>query len=431
MRLTISRSDLAAYATMEAEPMLACTRALTRYPELQGQLAQNVNLPSPVWRQLWGKRPELNRAIDLVSRQLPRPDRDVVLSGETRSRVLCALIEHNVLSLDEQEDLLRTAPDAALSCLLEQSWVDPSLRVRLARHVGGLSLLSEIAYDTSGAFTDDEVSSLLDTFDTWVPEGRFRERSHLLKVLLFLRPSLVATAARSSVDSLVTAAAGSLNLSADLARVIAGLDPASTLGDKDLVDRRFALLALVNNPVVGLDVVSEVVARCEKVAGLEQVVSSYDRRKTRPGLTVSYTEVSDPEQITWLVRRSLPSEYHPARSMELILLAQNPHLDDASRVSVESAAITELYCDPRLGHALKDSLLTVPAFVPVVTELTEPVTAAPRKQRHASLWGPVSTFCQAAELRLGGQAEQWEVAVGLLDEFDGTVEDLLELAVRI
>jgi hypothetical protein len=401
--------------------MLACSQALLAYPDVHSEMSLNPRLPSTVWRVLWGKRPELARATALVARPLPRPDRDLVLKSETRSKVLGLLVEHNELSFDEQETVAEFSSEKLAETLLAQSWVDPAIRKRIALNAGGMPLLEELAYGQLGQFDALEAADLVAKFSQWGPQDHFRERSFLVRLLLLRRPELLDLAARSDQDVLVTTAAGVLGLPEPLARVIAGLADGQNPGldDEQLIARKFALLALVNNPSVPLSLVKEVVERVKDLPDLEQATSSLPRRTKRPDVVPSAADASGPE-LNWLLSRSLPSDYGPGRFADLLELLGNPHLEERDMLSVRAGLSSWLLGDPRLCAAIAE-MLPDKTLLPVRDE------RAYREQADLR----VVVFCEAAEAVLGCEPAAWETLVGLMEDFSGPREELLSVCAAL
>lgn len=419
MRLT--RSDLASDGLFPPEVSLACLTVLARDARMHDTLAANPVLPDVLWRQLWGTRPPAARAKLLVSRTLSSELRQIVLERESRVGVLAEFVQYNALTPTEQAQLVARSHGAPVDVLLAQNCLAADLRKEAALKASPSSLLQEVAYDPYGLFDDVEAIALTGYADELLGSVPARARSRYLRALLFHRPSVIEHVLQSgNVDSFMTAAAGSLTLSADAAWTIAKAPLGQT--PDEFEQGKFALMALLANPVVGLDVVQHVrdaVAACpwNGSYAAQQICSVADGRLSR-GEHMKFVpgEPLDLPALQWLLRRGLPSDYGAGRELELLVAVTNESSTDAIRTRAAGAllAIAEPALLERHRSALEDSGLTWQSAVQGVLRAPVPATST-------------ATWAMLAR-ELGPSLSRWETFLGLLEEFDGSLEDLVAVS---
>lgn len=433
MQHRLSRQIIAEYTLFPTEVSLVVHTILARLPDMCSTLASNPTVLSPVWRQLWGsKRPDAGLAKLLVSRELSKPDRELVLKRESRAKVLAALLTHNILDRGEQEKVAEVASSSLATTLLEQPWLVPDLRKEIAVRAGGISLLEELTLAPSGRFSDDEIVELLTSFHEWGPTNHFRERSAQLKLLFSRRPGVIDAVlaiswpaeASFAADVLRTAVAGCSHLTVTQAELLGGVvDGVCTL-DKAARDRcRYLLLALVANPSTPLAVVSAV-KQVAELSSEHELRVACDRRANRTYVPGPYYQVGDPSTLDWLIGRACPSSYGSApRIMELVELAQNPHL------SAEQAAWVLVSVDQYVpNEIMREHRSVLESLLPRSAAWDQPNASPPSPGRFRGWPEPVLDL---AAQRLGTNASAWETLLGLLHEFEGSFEDLIELSVQI
>ena len=445
MRNRISRATLASIPGLPADVAATCQRILALRDDMHAWLSTNPELDASVWYALWGTtRPEADVAQGLVGRTLDAAQRNVVITKENRVGVLRIFVAHNELTLEEQKLLSGKANAAA--ALLEQPWLEQSLRKPLAKKVGGLALLREIALSPAGVFSDDELVELVGTYPTWASSSSdlrrgAKDRNRFLRILFGRRPALIGpvldavigtgstpnrTLGRHEQD-ILTSIAGSAHLDGDAAARIAGMDDGnSTLTRADLDALHYCLLALVNNPRCPRDVVEAVgnAATAQRSNGAYVYQDVVRRRNERPEITGSFTEITDTETLGWLVRRSLP--YHgqessrPARPVELIELAKNPNLTPEQLDSLRGAIEREVE-----GELIAQDVELLGVLWP---EGGQPSAETTPTRHHPGTPPQVQEAFTLGVERLGNDPVRWETLIGLLDDYDGTFEELVALS---
>lgn len=419
----LSRWDIAASGNFPEEVASACLSVLAKDPLMWDYLAQNRALPQDVWLHIWGaRRQPAARAEALCDRALPRQLRDAVLLRESRVGVLSALIRNNPLDTDEQELLIASAPPAVLDVLTQQPWLNVELRRAAVERSSPITLLRELAYDRYAVFSnEDAINALEDPAVRGAEPARLR--SVFLRALLFHRPGVIgAVISDGACDSLATAAAGSVTLSAaDAARlaIAPGADPVG-----ELKARRFTLMALVANPVVPLEVVKQVEDTLQGAGvgrdfELSQLLQSVERRlRFGSVVNVEAGQELSKEASAALMRRGLPSEWSPGREIELLIVATatGPTDEDRSR----AWAALQVVGTPDLLDRHADALSAAGCSAPAPSGAPARLAQDPRQH----VWDLLAE-------NLGSSGPHWENMLGLTEGFEGSLEDLLAVSVAL
>jgi hypothetical protein len=420
----------------------------------------------------------LTAAQSLAGRRLDKQQRLHVLANEERARVLNAMIKVNALDPDEQ-DLLVANPgfcDMVATNLLKAKWVTWKIARVAAEHLGGQQLLDFLVDVPDTELTPAETAEIMSRFAQWGPatkpgenKGAWRRKIELER-LLDTKPYLLPVAvAAGQHDSVLSAACGSRKLTDPvLQRRAAGLDQGI---DRDrLFERRFALMVLVNNPVVPAALATEVADLAEKFdprAFSNLIESARTRAERRPvHVQVPFEQVNDEEILDWLVKRTrsyYTETQHGTRTKlgkirDIEALAANPNLTERHAIDIRSHLEDEdIY--PHLGGETVDRARR--AFSATHPGLTRPAwTEGPsgrdydpdemqyddageeyaayhdRYDEEQSLkltldsvrrYGGTGALVHAAT-RLGTHAERWEVFLKLAADYDGTVGELIEVS---
>lgn len=438
MRNDINRIGFASFGGLPDEIAALCQRLLARREELVPHLCHNPGLTEDTWFTLWGAtRPSADHGKALVSRKLTRAQRETVVRKESRTSVLEQFLEFNELDLDEQR--LLAGKDNVAGLLLSQEWCHPTLRKSLALKAKGLHLLGEIAYGRGDLFSDSEVVSLLSTYHEWGSEGvrgaKRRERSAALRVLFGRRPGVIDSLLVPTTSipdghliTMLTAAAGSANITAEQARSIATIQHTRGLHADDL---QFCWLALLANPRCPHAVAQELddSTWAANRAGKWQIRNAAERCLQGRVVEGSLSELSDPEDLAriWQRAKSSAGQWgcRPVRPVEALELATNEHLDTATWKSLRLELLGGV--PDQLVACYRDTIAKV--------HPGDEVRGMSREQRalvyeHSTPARLSEAFALAAE-RLGTDSVKWETLLGLLDDFDGTFEELVTLAETI
>lgn len=465
---------LALWAWFSPEVADVVEPILIAHPELRPFLAANSHLSERGWYALWPKRPRPSSeiAVSLANRELDKERRRHVLECDTRAKTLQALIEQNVLEPDEQKVLLASkgAAGKVAAELLQQPWVDPALAREAAERAGGWHYLIWLAGTDTTIVSDEEVSAFLAGYRSWEPKKiEYRTRSAALKKLLARRPAAIAAAVGPDQhEAVVTAAAGSRHLvEAAWQYRVAGITPGAAKApftSSELTQRKYALLALVNNPVCCQDVLDEITRQLELAdLGYEaaDILRSIKHRRglDRPTVGTTYDKVEDPEVLDWLVRRSQvqldpeTDRQRPGQPHDLPLLAANPHLNQDQAEKVANALRQRPAHDALGDEGVRTALASLaerfehvrlrgeqePAEREPAEEAREAYLARERPYALRSAQSDCTlvraqgntSWMIYAEEALGTNAEAWEHFLGLVDTFEGTFAELTELAIAL
>lgn len=418
----ITRDTIAEFGGLAPEPAAACQQALLNRKETWDSLSCNPDLTTETWKRLWGNtRPSAARAKRLVARPLTKDLRAIVIEKENRVSVLACLIEENELDLDEQRRLLDKGNVG--EHLLKQQWFSESLRKEAALSAGGAALLHELAYAPQERFSDEEVKNLLDDHHRWsgVLDRPSSTNARALRVL-FGRRGVAGTGLQASGSprtELLTALAGSANLTEAEARwIVKFRDGKSTLTAAELEGLRYCLMALVANPRCTLEVIDALSAI---LPAHHDVAQAAKRRSGREAIHGPISGLKDPDQIEWLLSRSCPAYgsfgFRQGRPLELIELAKNQNLNDEQRAKVVAGLGEDLEPELRRLHpelGLGEQANTRDALKEDRTAMVLPD------------W--YTSAMDLASRKLGADQQRWETLLGLLEDFEGNFEELVELA---
>lgn len=339
-------------------------RVIVGIPGMAELLAQNEYTPlaDDVWFQLYTVKPKptADVAEGLVNRPLTPAQIDHVIANEARTRALTALVYHHPLTVTQQETLAasKAFKTKVAEALGEAPWCEPGLARRCAEAAGGKMFLEWLAHSPLDVISDAEVIDWLDRFDDWAPR-RSKERRALLLTIMHRRPAVIGPAVRTGNDDLILVAAGCRHLTdTETQWLAAGFtadhEPPDFASMNDVTGFKYRWMALGNNPVCNLDLVQAMIDAAATSSGMVEARTSLQSRMKRAGdrpqVTVPYEQVDDPTVIDWLVSRSLPftstygDSHRPARAWDLAALAQNPHMEGDHPFRVHQA----------LNHLLED-----------------------------------------------------------------------------
>lgn len=306
-------------------------------------LLQNefVELDSEVLDRLYTKKrkPSADDAVALLSRPLSDAQIKKVLLLETRTRPIQALCETNRLSEElvkvafEQKKIAETVATTLVKHgFLEDESLDPVLRERAAVLAGPPSMLRWM--DTSATKTEEAVKATLSSSSLDHPHRLRREDRPVLSRVIEAYPSSIETLVRPEISSSVLqVVCASRHLSKDLQQKVISV----ALAHPDQTGVEFALLALVNHPVCEKEVVESVKNSFQSASKAQDAASRRLKDwEKKPTVTVSYSEVSDPGVLSWMVKRATSFDgrqgfYTPPKPFEVAALCHNPNLSDDQR----------------------------------------------------------------------------------------------------
>ena len=428
INFVLSRSSIASFGVLPNDVGEVCFGILSKDASLSEFLCSNSSLPFTVWKSLYLNKPSLTDASNLVSRSLPDDIIDLVVKSEKRSKVLCSLIDHNSLSLENQRLIAVGTQDAPKKTLLYSSFCHPSLRRFLAESIQNVPLLEEMVIDSSDSFTHSDRVKLVENFSEIIDSSSFREISFLLSLLFFKYPYLIPYAVNSDNSSVLTAACGAIYAKdADLVKVF------TNKSSEFLSSNSFALMALAANPSASLQTVQFLKDSLASLKNLQQVIPVCDARLRRANDSIEFLDLcNDSDILSVLVHRALPSEYKPqGRPLDMALLAVNPNVSDSDRILLVDALS---YSDERIFKVLPSRVSSKIAEYRKMLDGVDSISATntsffdidipPVPDFISSLQGSLNTAIDV----LGCSLPAWECFLSLLDDFSGSFDDLLHVS---
>jgi hypothetical protein len=327
-------------------------------PVFAAGLTKAAQLTDGAWTALWDRfAGDTAAAVALVARPLSPTQIDRVCSARPNAKVTLALLGHNrILSASQLGSLADRAKVSVAkrltdiiidgSAALDASNAEVALRLvkiaGLARWVHLVAVGGELFDDAARREVIDALrgSDLRSSTAGWDTQ-----------LLLWRHPELLTYSVESARDTWLDVRIAGLpaKLTCEQQACIAGLgEPGEqpTLSIElatRIVERRFVLMALVNNPVCHPDVVRHVATvteLCQQSESLPDIDGLWDtlvglssscaRRLHTPykaEQVTSYETVTDADTLAWLVSRVIASEMRPRpRPFEAFELSHNPHL---------------------------------------------------------------------------------------------------------
>lgn len=282
-------------------------------------LCQNKHLTTRQWYALWREKLPAEQAVTLVTRPLDTDQCDLVLATEHRSSVIGALLTCNELNVNQCDVLLQHKPGGSVvRALMRATYLDDATRARVAQYLTGVDRLDWCV--NSGVSNETETLAAIQMCDS--VKSEMWRRSQLVTKALYTFPNIVN--ALFDLDELPESAQVALAGSHLVVDEAKQYRLASC-------DNEFVALALVANPVLHDAVLDAVTHESPKVA----TAVRNRKGRTTARIATSFASVDDPEQLNWLLRRSLPSSFKPdGRQNDLVAIALNPNLspEDARRV---------------------------------------------------------------------------------------------------
>lgn len=418
----VSIDDLVCFGGFPPEVSYAVQQAALAHPKGREALYRTPHLDPRTWQALWTPRLPVEAAAALVARCLTPDQVDAVLERESRVRVLSSLLEHNELT--EQQLLTAFSTSCAgglVPLLLEQESLPSQWRKELLSRSRPDALAESMLFE-AGLFSDNEVMKFLAALP---PKGwrSYQDRSLLIQGLFFTRPEVLSRTVRElATDSApFTTAAGSPMLGEEIALLLAHRATEST---QVAVGARFALLALIHNPVADPSLVGALRLACEgwsAHAGLEDIVPACDHRLKRPLSRVLHTSAATSEELEWLIRRAAPRDY-PSRPLELLLLLENPQLPEESREYLFQVAWRDI-------PARWETLASESVSRELQSRSASRAASATPHGVSAGEFPPArAALLESAAAELGDSEKSWENLVLLMDDFSGSFSGLVQAA---
>lgn len=444
------------------DTMLAFENAAFGQPGGPEALCSNMHLTPETWKRLFS-RPRLSvaEAVNLCDRPLDPDLRLMVARSERRDRVLSVFAKANSpLGITELE-MFANMPNLKTrfgKMLYRQACTLGSPLAReIALRLGGVVQLHWLASDPS--LDAESLKVFLESFDSWAPPRSFKAKAQALSQILEAHPDLIeAYAAPKAPYSMRFAAAESrFLLGEDLQRTMLDLENKTST---QLAQEKFLLLVFVNNPVAEESVIDEVFNRISERSSDPALRTVFDsivarRNKNRSTIREPFSTITDQDALSWLFFRSIPSDFKPeGRLAALTDVALNPNLSPAHRRRAATALASPMALEivgPRLEKVWEGML----ALDPSLSEL-KPVSFMPpdladddeypsfeekldSKRLDDMVKAPVfslnwlsaeqvSAVAERIGSTIGPNQSAWESFLVLLNNFEGSLEDLASSA---
>jgi hypothetical protein len=411
------------------------------------EVSSNPNLDRASWFALYPTRPLPSVAVasNLVSRPLDDAQVAHVLGAESRTRVLDKLRAENPLRHSSVSRLERAKlPKALAEAMLTVPFLD---RRRY-----------DAAFDAAGPLAQAE--ALL-----YTPEPTERERRWVTTTLV----ELDQVKTRRAKNLVV---AGLLDRNRDLLEQVIGqvcdLSPVAQLPGLDEDTQLLLVDRLVSLPVEESVWPARILAaapttrypaleRLSERAGPHrwpELPERIGRRLSRGPSSVWDLSYVPADQLDRLIARAAPSASQPVgRPLEVVRLLCHPRLRVEQANELVSALANQrlvsrvfgagigVWLDrirrvdrqraEQLSNHLTCPLLSQPPLPPYRgTFVSDEHDQRLLDTKVTAVWGPsqASALCRLAADRFGDDLDRWDVLLALAGEFDGTVDELLEVA---
>lgn len=330
-------------------------------PSFRAHLRLNQFIPEDVWIGLYDKKLTADEAWRMIDRPLTDEQIDHVIATEKRSSTLEALVTNHLAARTPErlEKIAEKCASSDLAAMLISAGVDPKAWPKVQASLRGVDKLTFVCFSPASLVSDDELVEALRTIDSWWGKNRsYHERKTALTYVIHTRPHLIPRlAARPVPEALSSALAASrLLVDADQQLAVLGLDSAPPYTGVDAVNR-YVALSLVNNPVVYPSVLEAVKDHpdWEVRSAVKRVQTSGNMR-----ISVPFEQVSDPMQLSRLLRRAMPNQYNPVgRPFDLVALAHNPNITGES-----ASRVRHILCDRNTDYIVgKDAVVSACAAI--------------------------------------------------------------------
>lgn len=422
------RRNLAAWRHFPVEVKEVVDLVLLGHRDALDELAANPTRSASVVPAVYGKKlPPADLARQVCSAPLRPEEFALVVPREKRVTVLTEFFRRNPVDVATLAAVAEKASPAVARELLDMYEELPmEMRVRLAQRAGGLSLLQEVCFGSEDAFPDAFAVELLASSGV-LNDSSFRDhaRWQCLTTLFSRRPGLLLPLlgrlhAQSSGDTSWQRTFSTVTYAAAHA---SNLDPAAVSFILDLQESfhvweyRQTLEGLVKNPFVSLESLDRI--RSGPHADEFSVRNALKSPRQRvSGHFGSLTDQSEVATASNFVR----SNYWTSSLWAAVELLGNPLLDQQAVEELRS--LVAMRSRGQLQRLLRKELVAAGIEVhPPRTPREAPAQSAPSDE-------VVSDLEKVTEL-LGADRGAWEAFAGLLNEFEGSLLELAEIAAAV
>jgi len=419
------RRDIAAWRHFPAEVKEVVDSVLLGHKDALGELAGNPTRSSAVVPAIYAKKlPSADVARQLCSAPLRPEEFALVVPREKRVTVLYEFFVRNHVDAALLSTIAGKASPAVAREILELFEDAPSgLRRQMALRAGGLSLLQEVCFGSVETFSDAAAldvlvapgvlddSSIRDHYRSQCLSTLFSRRPHLARPVLerLLEGGFEDSKARRVFPSVAEAFARSSAPCPETVLWLLGLQ-----GSFEPWAFRSVAESLVKNPFVALEAVDLV--RTGPFADEFQVKHALAHQPRR--LSGSLRDVSDPFELSSALK-FVRSNYWTSPLWSLVEILGNPALA-ASDVE-ELRSLMRHRSRGAFQRLFRKELTEVGVeVVPFRVPRPAPQQVDPSPESLAEL-------ASVTEV-LGLDRSAWEAFLGLLNEFDGSLLELAEIA---
>lgn len=430
----------------------AVQRLAAQSVELLLPLAQNPGLSEDVWFELLPVKGKLNidLALALVSRKLTPAQQEHVIRTERRVRVLEAMLTRNSATMEPRLQQLLAA-SRHLTPGLAESWaarkvLDRSVVREVSLKAGKDAQLDWMLSASPEELSDEEAAGFLAEWSSWSPD--FQRSDVRLVRLLTIRPVLLERAVRHRSWVVRRAAASCRHLLDECLQLeVTGL-PAARGNPYGWAEHQPVVEALLRNPSARRSVVSLLEAELRGVPGLTHLhgrcalfLSSGEEE-----VTVPWSEAEGPAAKR-VISHVLGSWYgSPERMWDLAAVCANPHLQGEEERWVRASLTCALSSERRhRGEVLEAAALFEGLYGPLERFPDPP--PPPRPEPYVARWPEtwtdefvsswlVSDFGRGTmpnrmneflTTHLGTDLRAWELVLTVVNDFTGTIGELVEL----
>ena len=306
--------------------------------EARSALCQRQTLSDTQIERLWRtKKKDVATASALASRPLRGAVRTHVIAKERRVRVLGGFLAHNTLSFDEASLLLSWPKVYRMALAVSQACVDSRLQEIVRPLLRDSDLLRWLVHNAETIEAAD-VTDILSSFDTHVSRRfSWREVAHHLRAVIECWPECVSAVLHKLTPESVIGNGARVVLSS-----LAGSRHLNREADQEILvdlawDQPYTMLAFVNNPRVGQEILDVVLSK--KVTADVRLAVDWRRVRRDWSITDAFEQVSSSRDIQWILRRS-SGPGKPTRLEDLLALLSNPNLSNEEIATIGNILIS-------------------------------------------------------------------------------------------
>jgi hypothetical protein len=438
--------------------------------QLGACLADNteIALDRDVWFTLYTVKPKVasETACGLARRPLDNDQIEHMLACETRVGPWLSAFAHNELTADQQARLVsaKGVKGGLAATLLDYEWFDRTLAKDIVLAAGGASRYSFLVDADDTQLSQAEAEDWARTLPDWAPSKVTSHQASSVERLVEHRLYLVSILAGAGQPERIRRQLAGSRFATDesVQFELAGIDGSMNFAALDWDAQRahgWLLTKLVFSPVCHkstLEKLIEVIDAGDQARFWDVKSKAQSRLRdfdTRGRVTVPYEQVDNVDQLGWLVNRSIPNDRYDrmfwGRPWDLAALAFNEYLDDTQALRVIQALRLPYIYNQLKQRGLDAEAALVerhPTLGPAQLKVSDTEGRRPRvwndptanwpttvpdgiEGRHLGPYTGVTDVSRylVRELSGPGFEQRWQLLLSMIDEFDGTVGDLVEV----